>query len=212
MQSIWNKRLTYLFIAFPLISLTIAAVSWLRFGIDLPYMDDWREYNNRMLGSYDLSYLFTSANDTMYPVGKFLDSLAYRTLNGNAIPYQLLSMLILLGGLLYFQWKLLNIALKDRLLSSCAFVFTLLMLQPDSYWGLQNLAYHQGIPTLGILASIFIVVRPKWSVPIAVPSLFIIGLLSGFSYISGAFAILTVSLVWLFAMFFTKDEARRRLL
>ncbi|RYZ88617.1 MAG: hypothetical protein EOP04_08945 [Proteobacteria bacterium] len=175
-------------------------------------MDDWREYNTRMLGSYDLSYLFISANDTLYPVGKFLDSLAYRTLNGNTIAYQFVSMIFVLGLLLYFQWKLLILAVKDRLLASCAFVFTLLMLQPDSYWGLQNMAFHQGLPVVGILASIFILVRPKWNPLWALPSLFVIGILSGFSYISGAFSILTVSLVWLFAAFFTKALERKRLL
>jgi hypothetical protein len=185
----------------PLVSLAVNALAWLSYGIDLPYADDWRTYREGTAYSLALSDLFTPENDTLFPVGRFLDVLAMRWLAGNSVAYQFLSMLAVLGGLLYLQWQLLLKVLPDRVLAAAAFSLTLFMLQPDSYWGLQNLAYHQAIPLICLLACLWIVIAPP-RLLVALPLLLCLGLISGLSYISGAFAMLTLAgVVLAFAAF-----------
>ncbi|MES1981091.1 MAG: hypothetical protein V4443_01325 [Pseudomonadota bacterium] len=190
----WGKILTRILIALPILSLVLNAISWLRFGIDLPYFDDWRAYHVGEIGTFNLAYLFKPANDTLYPVGLALDSLAYIFLDGNTIAYQFISMVSILGMLLILQWRLLLLALGDKLLTASAFCFTLLMLQPDSYWGLQNLAYHQAIPLICGLAAIYIVLGKQWGDIKRSAALGVLGLISGFVYISGAFLILVLGI------------------
>ena len=185
-----ERLLVALLVATPLFSLAVNAFAWLSYGIDLPYADDWRTYQNGTAYSLALGNLFTPENDTLFPVGRILDVLAMRWLAGNSVAYQFLSMLAVLGGLLFLQWRLLLNALNDRVLAAAAFGLTLFMLQPGSYWGMQNLAYHQAIPLLCLLASLWIVTAPL-RVFLAVPALLCLGLVSGLSYISGAFAMLT---------------------
>ena len=187
-----ERLLVALLVLAPLLSLGLNALAWLSYGIDLPYADDWRTYQDGNAYSLALGDLFTPANDTLFPVGRFLDVLAMRWLAGNSVAYQFLSMLAVLGGLLFLQWRLLLSALNDRVLAAAAFGLTLFMLQPESYWGMQNLAYHQAIPLLCLLASLWIVTTPLRSL-LAVPILLCLGLVSGLSYISGAFAMLTLS-------------------
>jgi len=206
----WYDILIYLLIFFPVLSLFLNVISWLRFGVDLPYMEDWRSYSSGLMGSFGLKYLFTPSNDTLYPVGLALDSLAQRFLDGNTIVYQFISMTAVLGMLLLLQWHLLITALKDRLLAASAFGLTLLMLQPHSYWGLQNLAYHQAIPLVCILAALSIITGGKWSGWKA-PVLFAIGIVSGMSYISGAISVLTTGAVLLIISRFLQHPERRPL-
>jgi hypothetical protein len=191
----------------PLVSLAVNALAWLSYGIDLPYADDWRTYQDGTAYSLALGDLFTPANDTLFPVGRALDVLAMRWLAGNSVAYQFLSMIAVLGGLLFLQWRLLLSALKDRVLAAAAFSLTLFMLQPESYWGLQNLAYHQAIPVLCLLAALWIVTIPLRPL-MAVPLLLCLGLISGLSYISGAFAMLTLAAVVLFFAVFQPLQRR----
>lgn len=196
-----ERIIVALFLLAPMVSLSVNALAWLSYGIDLPYADDWRTYRDGTAYSLALSNLFTPANDTLFPVGRFLDVLAMRWLAGNSIAYQFLSMLGVLGGLLYLQWRLLLRVLPDRVLAAAAFSLTLFMLQPDSYWGLQNLAYHQAIPLLCLLACLWIVIAAP-RLLVALPLLLCLGLVSGLSYISGAFAMLTLAgVVLAFAAF-----------
>jgi hypothetical protein len=211
MQNRWDRRITWTFAVLPILSLVVSGISWLRFGIDLPLWDDWRNYSSGNMGSLDLRYLFKPENDTLYPVGQVLDSLAYRYLDGNTVAYQFISMISVLGLLLLLQWRLLLIALNDRLMAASAFSLTLLMLQPDTYWGWQNLAYHQAIPLVCSLASIYVVLGGNWSSRWGVPSLLILGLLSGFSYTSGAFAILALSITFLVLNRFIEPTERKPL-
>jgi len=211
MQYKWQEKLSWIFIAFPLIGLAVSAVSWLRFGIDLPYLDDWRAYREGMVGSLDLKYLFTSANDTLYPVGKMLDSLAYRFLNGNSIAYQFISMIGILGSLLFLQWKLLSLVLKEKLLIASAFSLTILMIQPNTYWGLIDLAYHQAIPLVASLLVMYLILKGTWRnwyIPIVV----MLGFISGLSYISGAFGVLTLSVILIIFSFFVETSERKPVL
>ncbi|STX52747.1 Uncharacterised protein [Legionella busanensis] len=213
MQIKWRDKLIYIFLFLPISILIFAEISWLSFGIDIPYLDDWRGYMMHDMGSFKLTKLFAPANDTLYPVGKVLDALAYRVLQGNTIAYQFLSMLIVLGFLLLLQWQLLLVALKDRLLAASAFSFTLLMLQPATYWGMQNLAYHQVIPLVCNIFLIYLFINEKWhNHKLIVLLLPILGLLAGFSYISGAFSILILSILFLFFIKILKLGQARPLL
>lgn len=181
-----------LLVALPLLSLALGALAWLRYGIDIPWFDDWRGYAEGSMHSLSLRHIFRPLNDTMAPVGFVLDALAQRFLDGNSVAYQLLSMLLVLGGILLLQWKLLNKALGSPAQAALCFAFTLLMLQPDSYWGRENLAYHQCLPLVFILGALWLAVCQdiaRWWHRLAI---FFLGLLAGFTYISGAFGTLTV--------------------
>ena len=182
-------------LAAPIASLLINGLSWLHYGIDLPFYDDIRPFVTRSATSLDPRVLFTPTNDTLYPVGMALDALAQRYLNGNAVAYQFISMMCLLGGLLWMQWRLLTTALEDRLLAAAAFSSTLLMLWPESYWGLQSLAYHHGLPIFFLVGVLTIVLTTKWSAWWGMPAVFLLGLLAGLAYISGAFATLAAAIV-----------------
>lgn len=185
-------------IALPVISLVISAWSWLRYGVDVPVYDDWRQYSANDMGRLDLRYLMTPHNDTLYTFGLMLDSLAFRFLDGNTVAYQFISMLSVLGGLLAFQWKLLSSCITNRTYLAVSFSFTLLMLQPDTYWGLQNLAYHQAVPLVCLLGILTITLREKLNSKISLASVFFLTLISGLTYISGAFSALALSFIFVF--------------
>lgn len=193
----------------PILSLILSGIAWLRFGIDVPFWDDWRSYDHGNMGSFALSHLFKPENDTLYPVGKMLDSLAYRFLDGNAVAYQFISMTSVLGLLLLLQWCLLSIVLKDRLAVASVFCLTLLMIQPDTYWGWQNVAYHQAIPLVCIFAALYVVCRDDWNNLFGIPALLVLGLLSGFAYISGAFTVLVLGAVLLILSQFIEPVVRK---
>lgn len=188
-----NARLsllaTRLFVALPVFSLALGAIAWLRYGIDIPWFDDWRGYADGSIRSLSLAHIFRPMNDTMAPIGFTLDALAQRYLDGNSVAYQFLSMTVVLGSLLFLQWKLLKATLGNTLHAAVCFLFTLLMLQPDSYWGRENLAYHQCLPLVFILAGLWLILgtdqRRWWHAP----ALFALGGLAGFTYISGAFGV-----------------------
>jgi len=173
------------------------AVTFLSLAVDIPMADDWRSYDSGEIDSFNPEYLFRSANDTMYPVGKFLDALAQHALNGNSVAYKFLSMLTVLGTILWLQWRLLSMVFDDRFVVACSFTATLLMLQPASYWIGSNLAYHQAIPLICLLASLYLIVASEGSIKLKRPLLFSLGLVSGFTYISGAFSTLAVAVVLL---------------
>jgi hypothetical protein len=198
--------LTLILIGLPILNLVLNAVSWLRFGIDIPFMDDWRAYYEGGIGTFNLDHLFKPVNDTFYPVGLALDSLSYRLLAGNSIAYQFVSMITVLGLLLLLQWRLLLLAVEDKFLSAVAFCFTLLMLQPGSYWGLQNVAYHQAIPLIcGMWALYLTLVSNKIGFAQTI-ALILLGLISGFSYISGAFLILVLGSILLVMSFSLQQD------
>lgn len=190
----WPEYFSRVLVALPVFSLGLAALAWLRYGIDLPWFDDWRGYFLGTIDSLKLSYLFQPMNDTMSPVGLALDALAQRFLDGNSIAYQFLSMVTVLGSLLVLQWKLLNRALDNRWQASVCFLFTLPMLQPDSYWGLENLAYFQALPLVFILWALLLLSGPGRRSAWRGPALGLLGLVAGLSYISGAFGAFAVGI------------------
>lgn len=195
----WERAASAIFLAAPVASLLLSAISWLHYGIDLPFYDDFRVYIWQTALSLDPRALFAPANDTLYPVGMALDALAQRFLNGNAVAYQFISMIVLMGGLLALQWRLLSTTLPDRLVAAFAFALCLLMTWPESYWGLQSMAYHHGLPLLFLLGALTVIVDRGWAAWWGVPSVFILGLLAGFSYISGAIASLAIATVLVLA-------------
>ncbi len=188
----WRRRLEQVLVGLPVLSLALAALAWLRYGIDLPWFDDWRGYAAGTIDSLELDYLFQPMNDTMSPVGLALDALAQRFLDGNSVAYQFLSMVTVLGSLLVLQWKLLSRVMDSRLQVAVCFLFTILMLQPDSYWGLENLAYYQALPLVFILCAMLLMSGPVPGSGWRGPAAGLLGLLAGFAYISGAFGAFAV--------------------
>ena len=180
--------------AIPVLCLAAMSVTWLHYGMDLPVWDDWRAYETGQGGSFDVAYLFRPSNDTIYAVGKLLDSLAQRLLNGNSVAYQLVSMIAVLGGFLVLQWKLLDLSLNDRVLSGFCLVSTMFMLQPGTYWGRQNLAYHQALPLLLLLLCLLIILKATWPRIWKALAIFALGMTAGLSYISGAIASIAMAM------------------
>jgi hypothetical protein len=186
-----NRWLAYLhraLLGLPVLSLVLAVLAWLRYGIDIPWFDDWRGYAEGTIDSLDAGYLFRAVNDTMSPVGLALDALAQRHLDGNSIAYQFVSMVTVLGSLLALQWKLLKRVFDNRLQAAVCFSATLLMLQPGSYWGLDNLAYVQALPLVFILWALLLLSKPAASIGWRGPTTALLGLMAGLTYISGAFS------------------------
>lgn len=212
-RSSYNLKnlLRFVLIALPVISLIISAWSWLRYGVDVPVYDDWRQYNANDMGRLDLRYLMTPHNDTLYTIGLLLDSLAFRFLDGNTVAYQFISMLAVLGGLLAFQWKLLSSCINNKTYLAVSFSFTLLMLQPDTYWDWQNLAYHQAVPLVCLLGIIAITLREKLNSGYVLVSVFFLTLISGLTYISGAFSALALCLIFVFVGLMYKSRYSKNL-
>jgi hypothetical protein len=198
-RSKWERYAAAILVAAPLFGLALSCAAWLHYGIDLPFYDDFRVYGLRTALSLDPRDLFAPSNDTLYPVGMALDVLAQRFLNGNAVAYQFFSMLGLLGGLLCLQWRLLSSTFQDRLVVAAAFALGIFLTWPESYWGLQSMAYHHGLPILFLLGALTAIVDRSWAPRWGVPLVFLLGLLAGFSYISGAIAALAVAIVLIVA-------------
>jgi hypothetical protein len=201
--------IVFLFVLPPILSLALNALAWLSYGIDLPYADDWRTYRDGTAYSLDPRVLFTPANDTLFAVGKTLDAVAMRYLAGNSVAYQFLSMVVVLGSLLYLQWRLLVRVLEDRVLAAASFTFTVFMLQPDSYWGMQNLAYHQALPLVCVLTTLLVITNTSTNIYIFAGQLLVVGFVSGLTYISGAFAVLTLAVIlFLFARSLSSENVQ----
>lgn len=200
LRSKWERHAAAILLAAPVVSLALSGLSWLHYGVDLPFYDDFRVYGRRTALSLDPRDLFTPSNDTLYPVGMALDVMAQRFLNGNAVAYQFISMMVLMGGLLFLQWRLLSSALHHRLTAAAAFTLCIFLTWPESYWGLQSMAYHHGLPLLFLLGALAAIVDRRWAPRWGVPLVFLLGLLAGFSYISGAIAALAMAIVLVLAV------------
>ncbi len=183
-------------VALPLLMLAANVLAWLRWGTDLPFLDDWRAYDQQVAGSLSPQVLFQPTNNTIAPVGLALDSLAQRWLAGNPIAYQTLSMLGVLGLLLWLQWRLLRWVLGNRIALYLAFLCTVFMLQSGSYWGEQSLAYHQALPLLALLAATWLNFAAPPPGAWRLPLVFGLGALAGLSYISGAVGALCMGAAW----------------
>ncbi len=190
----WLRRVC---IALPLVMLAANLMAWLRYGTDMPFIDDWRAYRDGTVDSFALSRLFQAVNNTISPVGFALDTAAQRWLDGNSIAYQFLSMLLVLGALLWLQWRLLGWAIAKPAARLVAFSATIFMLQAGSYWGEQNLAYHQALPLVFLLGVANVVLTSGFNARLIGLMAFGLSLLAGLSYISGAIAALTLGGVWI---------------
>ncbi|KPC28507.1 Membrane protein [Pseudomonas syringae pv. cilantro] len=186
-----NRGLAFFLVLLPVISFLMNLISWLRFGIDIPFLDDMRQYASDGAGRMDWDYIMSPANDTLYPIGLIFDALAFRLLDGNSVAYQTISMVAVLGGILFFQWRLLSICTSSKIVRAMSFAVTVFMLQPDSYWGWQNMAFHQAIPALCSLWIIYLVLSDQ-DYRLSALSIFVISIISGFTYTSGAFANLSI--------------------
>ena len=198
--------------AIPVVLLLIAASSWVKVGMDLPTADDWRAYLDRSVATLDLGYLFTARNDTLYPVGQVLDGIANLTLGGNSVVYQLLSMLFVLGSLLAMQWTLLRLAFGDLLHTAIPFSLCGLMLLSGSYWGGPNVAYHQAVPLVAIMAALVLALRSIEPRPWMIAAGFGLGIIAGFTYISGAVGSVAAGGVMVCIGLVGRHPSRRRVL
>ena len=205
-----RKALIALCIAFPLLSFTSALLAWLTYGIDIPYMDDWRQYFWQEAGSFAPATLFRPSNDTLYPIGMAMDAAAVRWLGGNSVAYQATSMFVVLLGMLGMQWLLLKHVLKSPALIASAFCFSLFMLQPDSYWGLQNMAFHQAIPLLCVLMALHAIIVSRISQRLMVGVALLLGLIAGMTYISGAFSYMACGLALILQSWLWKGPSQVR--
>ncbi|CDZ77126.1 hypothetical protein BN59_01408 [Legionella massiliensis] len=205
----WIQFATTLLLLLPILSLALNAISWLRYGIDIPVADEWGDYINGTLNSFNPRILFNTVNDTMSPLYRIFNALSYYYLDANSIAYQLISMIVVLGAFLFLQWKLLSLVLPNQLIRASTFSLSLLILQPDTYWGGTNGAFIQAVPLIFNLAILYIVMREPWRASLNYSIIFISGLLSGFSYISGAFGSLTQSLLFiLISRFMNKNDGK----
>ena len=193
----FNERAAIFSQGSALATLALMILVLAREGIDLPYFDDWRDYAASTVGTYSASFLFQPINDTLYPVGKLLDLIFLDALDGNTLIYQTVSMALVLGAILWLTWKLLFATTADPVLAAGAFVSSLLILQADSYWGRQYVAYHQTIPLICLLAIFWLVVVAQWRPAVRMTATFLLGLIAGGAYISGAFAGIAVACVFL---------------
>lgn len=180
------------------LALILQAVAWLRWGVDVPFWDDWRTIQND-IGSLSFSDIFRPANDTLSPIGKVLDSLAVRYLAYNAIGYQLLSMIVCLGGIVAVKFALIRRLVPNPWVALPAFISCIFIIQPGSYWGLQSLAYHQAIPLLMLLLCIILTFKDNLSDAVRIVAISFFGVVAGFSYVSGAMAMLAAAGVTLIA-------------
>ena len=201
------RPVTALLVGLPVYSFLDTISAWLRHGVDLPYYDDWRQYVDGMAGSINARYFFTAVNDTLAPVSLFLDALAFKAFDGNAVPHQFFSLLLVLGPLLALQWHLLKLVLRDNYTTACAFSTTLLTLQPHTYWGLQSIAYHQCLPPVFILGALA-VATSKWQSWARGPLAFALTAVAGLSYISGAFVVLSVTVVLLATSWLLESDGK----
>ena len=204
----WLRRAS---LALALLMLGANLLAWLRWGTDLPFLDDWRAYNEGRATSLAPAHLFAASNNTIAPVGLALDALAQRWLGGNPLPYQSLSMLGVLGGLLWLQWRLLRWATLDAGTAAVAFACTLFMLQSGSYWGEQSLAYHQALPLLALLGAALLNFTVAWRRGWRNAAVGGAGMLAGLSYVSGAVGALVMGASWLLlALWMPASSALRR--
>lgn len=202
-------RLFFLFlISAPVFCLFLNVANLAIHKVNIPYWDDWREFITGEAGSFGLAYLFRPAADTMYPTGKFIDSLFVRFLDGNVVVYEVLTAVIVLGLMLWLQYMLLRQAVSSRLIWATAFFSTVLMLVPGTYWGRQFIAYHQALPLLIVLVLLKIALGKRRAWTDAILSLLTV--IGGFAYISGAFASLALGLSLVLQGFFLSPGLRLR--
>ena len=204
----WLRRAC---IALPLLMLTANVLCWLRWSTGIPFLDDWRAFNEGQSTSLAPQRLFKAVNNTISPIGLALDAMAQRWLDSNPLPYQTLSMLAVLGSVLWLQWKLLGWVLHHPMWQALAFVLTIFMLQSDTYWGAQNLAYHQGLPLPALLGAAWL----NFALPLRKrftrnAGVLFLGFFSGLSYVSGAFGALMMGGAWLALAPFVRAAALKR--
>ena len=207
----WEGRLATVLMLIPVAALILQAVTWVRYGIDVPAFDDWRQYIRGWEGSFDPAELFEASNGTVSAVGRAIDSVVYVAIAGNVVVYELLSMVALLGAILFLQWRLLRQAVRDVLAFAAVFLLTLASLRTGTLWGHATMAFQQGLPIVLILTATWLVLKERPSGRIGPVLVLILGLVAGLTYISGAFAATAVSVVLLLAAYLGPDPGRRLL-
>lgn len=179
-------------------------LSLVALGVDFPIEDDWTEVNRGLTGSFAPVDLFAKANDTLVPVGRALDALGVYLIGGNHVVSQAITMIATLTSICVLQFSLLRryaASTEVLFLATVAMVFSL---QARTYWGMQTLAYHQILPVVSMMLILHLILRRDIERPVLHNlSIFVVGLLGGFAYLSGAIALLGATIwtvAWSFAM------------
>ena len=192
-----RRRLPVAIAFAPAVLLVLQALSWLQLGIDVPWADEWRPYIQHSAGSFSLPYLFEPENNTLYPVGKVLDALAQRLLNGNVVAYELVSMIALLLTLLAIQSWLVERATSIWLVRAIAGGLMFFMFRAGTYWGTSDGAYQLGIPIVCVLAIIAVASASSAISPVRLASIAVLAGVAGLTHISGAFSDVALALAFL---------------
>lgn len=203
---------TGVLVAIPFLAVLAHAAAWVRLGMDMPFMDDWWQIRDGVQGSFDPAYLLTPVNATVMAVGKMFDSLNHRLLGGNILVYNLLSLVLMLGGLLLLQWRALSTAVSPRILAGVVFLLTLASVRVGTLWGTNSNGFHQGLPIVLILACLWLMLRPQRLSAVGLAAIAGLSLAAGLTYISGGFAVPAVGATMLGIGWFSGGPNRRSLL
>lgn len=195
-------------LAIPALVFFYSATVLIIYTVNLPFLDDWREFSSGKYASTNIWYLFESVNDTLFVTGKLLDSIMLRLLDGNVAVYQLVSYIFLIGTIIFSQILLLWYVTRSVPVVSTSSVAFLYIMQPDTYWGKQFIAYHQGIPLACLLLTSIAITWPKSF--LRSMFLVVLSIAGGLAYISGAVAYLafTVALLLFSFVFEPKSDGR----
>jgi hypothetical protein len=205
-----KRLLLALVFLLPLANLAWRLIAWVANGYDLPVLDDWRPYIRGNATSLSLSYLFFGENDSLSVTGRISDVFMTKLLGGNGIASQFLSTFLIFGGVLLLQWRFLCNSIESQLLRVSAFILLLFWMQPGTA-GIQNVMYHVYLTILFTFLALYIVFYVR-NLGLQFFLTACLGVLSGLSYISGAFATLAVGSVLLICSRYFLASDRSRLL
>lgn len=204
MKDIWKNFIknTPVFSVYVLISIFLLQGFYLiNYGLSFPFLDDFRYYANpphALPDSLSLSWLTQVANDTLSVVGFFIDYLILKITNGNFLIISVFSYFFILGFILAILGRIINNIVEDVFIKSLCILLMLFILTVGSYWGYQNIAYHQLLPILfGLLLLLFFQekkIKPlKCSIFITLVVSIVLSMFTSLSYISGPFVVLSFS-------------------
>lgn len=173
-------------------------------SVQLPWMDDWRYYSDGpfSLITRQFDWVLVSGNDTYFFTGQAIDWILLGLFDGDFLSVRLVG-LIALAGFLSFATSL--ILHHCRRYSAIAIILLSLSISSSGYWGHAGIAYHQMLPVLFFVWSMWQLTKisadqkPSLIQALVLASL---ALGAGLAYISGPllFIATSVAAVTMFAL------------